>query len=104
MGRMIALATRYEVSTHVASSTLAERLPAMCRSATLAMLVSRTSMNVASITVNAMIHGFTPGLCGPARLSCVERLRLADAARQVGAGLVVAVERRDLIIGGARQF
>src|SRR6202795_5156507 len=33
----------------------------MCGSATLAMLVSSTSMNVASVTVSAMIHGLTAG-------------------------------------------
>src|ERR1700675_4829205 len=33
----------------------------MCGSATLAMLVSSTSMNVASVTVRAMIHGLTAG-------------------------------------------
>ncbi len=36
---------------------LAERLPAMWGRATLATLVSSTSMKVASITVMAMIHG-----------------------------------------------
>src|SRR5436190_20815290 len=52
-------ATRYDVSTHVASSTLDERFPAMCGSETFATLVSNTSMNVASITVAAMTHGLT---------------------------------------------
>ena len=47
------------------SSTLAERLPAMCGSDTLATLVSRTSMNVASITVAAISHGFISAV-GPA--------------------------------------
>jgi hypothetical protein len=56
-GNTIALATRYAVSTQVLSSTLAERPPAMCGSETFAMLVSRTSMNVASVTVNAIAHG-----------------------------------------------
>src|ERR1700704_2297743 len=58
-GSTMALETRYEVSTHVLSSVPAERLPAMCGSATLAMLVSSTSMNVASVTATAMIHGLT---------------------------------------------
>src|SRR5579884_2831910 len=57
MGKTIALATRYAVSTQVASSLLAPTLPAMCGSATLATLVSRTSIKVASITVAAMHHG-----------------------------------------------
>ena len=46
------------------SSTVAERLPAMCGSETLAMLVSSTSMNVASITVAAISHGLTAGVHG----------------------------------------
>jgi hypothetical protein len=33
----------------------------MCGSATLAMEVSSTSMNVARVTVTAMIQGFTAG-------------------------------------------
>src|SRR5580704_15093130 len=37
----------------------------MCGSATLATLVSSTSMNVASITVPAMIHGLIAGLMAP---------------------------------------
>src|SRR5580698_2324789 len=58
---MIAFETRYEVRTQVLSSWPAERLPAMCGRATLATLVSRTSMNVASVTVSAMIHGLMTG-------------------------------------------
>src|SRR5262244_1824536 len=53
----MAFATRYAVRTHVVSSTLDERLPAMLGNATLATLVSRTSMKVASIAVAAMIQG-----------------------------------------------
>ena len=33
----------------------------MCWSATLAMLVSSTSMNVASVTTSAIAHGLCPG-------------------------------------------
>ena len=40
---------------------LAPRLPAMCGSATLAMEVSSTSMNVASVTASAITHGLTAG-------------------------------------------
>jgi hypothetical protein len=58
-GRMIALATRYDVNTHVDSSIVAERLPAMCGSDTFTTVVSSTSMNVANITATATIHGFT---------------------------------------------
>src|SRR3954469_17411889 len=59
MGRMIAFATRYEVSTQVDSSTVADKLPAMCGSDTLTTVVSNTSRKVPSITDTAMIHGLT---------------------------------------------
>jgi hypothetical protein len=49
------------VRTHVASSGVAERLPAMCGSETFATAVSSTSMNVASITEIAMSHGLKRG-------------------------------------------
>src|ERR1035441_114833 len=103
MGRMMALATRYEVSTQVASSGVADRLPAMCGSATLATLVSSTSMKVASITVMAMIHGLMRGPNGTTGLFGVERLHLAHGARQVCPRLVIAVQGRDLVVAGARQ-
>src|SRR5207253_10174283 len=57
MGRITAFATRYDVSAQVASSTLAERLPAICGSDTFTTVVSSTSMNVLNITETAMIHG-----------------------------------------------
>src|SRR6266403_4545573 len=53
----MALDTRYEVSTHVDSSAPADKFPEMCGSATLAMEVSSTSINVASVTVTAITHG-----------------------------------------------
>src|SRR6516225_4116720 len=53
----MAFATRYAVNTQVASSTLAERLPAILGSATFATLVSSTSMNVASSTMPAIAQG-----------------------------------------------
>src|SRR5579863_2693753 len=65
-GRTMALDTRYEVRTQVLSSRPAERLPAMCGSATFAMLVSSTSMKVARVTVSAMIHGLCFGAQGSA--------------------------------------
>src|SRR5271157_4397922 len=71
-GRTMALETRYEVSTQVLSSCPAERLPAICGSATLAMLVSSTSMNVASVTVRAMIHGLTAGRQAAASFMVIE--------------------------------
>src|SRR4030095_9129593 len=59
IGRMMALATRYDVSAHVASSVVADMLLAMCGSDTLTTVVSSTSMKVANITAIATIHGLT---------------------------------------------
>src|SRR5437763_16511629 len=59
IGRVIAFARRYDVTVHVASSMLADRLPAMWGSDTLTTLVSSTSMKVPNITAIAMIQGFT---------------------------------------------
>src|SRR5262244_1105946 len=61
IGSTTALETRYDVSTQVDSSRLAERPPAMCGSATLAMLVSSTSMKVARVTVSPTSHGLWRG-------------------------------------------
>src|SRR5712671_4846530 len=58
-GRMIALATRYDVSAHVDSSMVALSDPAMCGSDTLTTVVSSTSMNVANMTAIATIQGLT---------------------------------------------
>src|ERR1700676_2835796 len=60
-GRTMAFETRYEVRTQVLSSCPAERLPAMCGNATLDMEGSSTSINVANVTVIAMIQGLTAG-------------------------------------------
>src|SRR3954447_17040283 len=72
MGRKIAFATRYAVSTQVASSGVADRLPAMCGSATFATEVSSTSMKVASITEAAISHGLKAGI-----QVCWERLGIS---------------------------
>src|ERR1700737_1004139 len=61
MGRMMAFETRKDVNTHVLWSLLAPRFPAMYGSATLAMLVSRTSMNAASATTTAISQGLYLG-------------------------------------------
>src|SRR6516162_4313217 len=60
-GRTTALAMRYVVRTQVASEFDAPSEPAMLGRATDAMEVSRTSINVASITEIAMIQGFMFG-------------------------------------------
>src|SRR3954470_5593778 len=57
IGRMIAFATRYDVSAHVASSTVAERLPAMGGRDTFTTVVASTSMNVANMTETAISQG-----------------------------------------------
>src|SRR3984893_3241683 len=61
IGRMMAFETRYEVRTHVLWSLLAPRFPAMYGRATLAMLVSRTSMKAASATTTAISQGLYLG-------------------------------------------
>jgi hypothetical protein len=53
----MAFETRYDVSTHVDSSAPADKFPDMCGSATFAIEVSSTSMNVANVTVMAITHG-----------------------------------------------
>src|SRR5580704_11445028 len=57
IGSTMAFETRYDVNTQVLSSLLAPRSPARCGSATLAMLVSRTSMNAAIATTTAIAQG-----------------------------------------------
>src|ERR1700722_14716717 len=64
IGRTMALDTRYDVSTQVLSSLLAPRPPAMYGKATLAMLVSSTSMNAAIATTTAMNQGLYFGRQG----------------------------------------
>src|SRR5262245_48265566 len=59
IGRMMALATRYDVNAHVASSVVADMLLAMCGSDTLTTVVSSTSMKVANMTAMATIQGLT---------------------------------------------
>src|ERR1700682_551405 len=60
-GNMMAFETKYEVNTHVLSSLLAPILPAMCGRATLAMLVSRTSINADRATTIAIRQGLNFG-------------------------------------------
>ena len=49
------------MSTHVLWSLLAAKFPAMCGRATLAMLVSSTSIKAANDTTTPMIQGFAFG-------------------------------------------
>ena len=84
IGRMIALETRYDVNTQVLSSLVTPRLPAMWGSATLAMLVSRISMNAASATTIAIAQGFAFG----------RQIASALAAMRAGKGKLVAVDGR----------
>src|ERR1700685_1548744 len=61
IGRTTALETRYEVSTHVLCSLVAPRLPAIYGRATLAILVSSTSMKAARATTTAISQGLYLG-------------------------------------------
>jgi hypothetical protein len=58
-----------EATTHVPSSTLAARLPAMWGIETLTTVVSNSSMKVASITETVTIQGLTWGWSGWAVLA-----------------------------------
>ena len=88
-GSTIALATRYDVSTHVDSSIDADRLPAMCGSDTLTTVVSSTSMNVANMTAIATIHGLTCG-CSAERRSSRDRVDVGDD-RHAGTQAVIGI-------------
>src|SRR5439155_14094788 len=79
MGRIMALETRYDVSTQVLSSLLAPRLPAMCGSATLAMLVSSTSMNAAIATTMAISQGLNRGFQGASTMGAVSATSAIDS-------------------------
>src|SRR5689334_233650 len=86
---MMALATRYDVSAQEASSTLAERLPAMCDRDTFTTVVSSTSMKVANITATATIQGLT---CGCA---CGDDVIPASDPMVIGAGAAHGSQLRD---------
>jgi hypothetical protein len=62
IGRIIAFATKYDVNVQVASSVLAERLPAICGSDTFTTVVSSTSMKVLDMTAIATSHGLISGI------------------------------------------
>src|SRR5437016_6857185 len=79
MGRIMAFETRYDVSTQVLSSLLAPRLPAMCGSATLAMLVSSTSMNAAIATTMAISQGLNVGFQGASTMGAVSATSAIDS-------------------------
>src|SRR5580698_1877908 len=81
IGRMMAFETKYEVRTHVLWSLLAPRFPAIYGRATLAMLVSRTSMKAASATTTAISQGLNFGR----QMSCsmVRAAELIEASLQI---------------------
>ena len=60
------LATKYDVSAHVASLGVAERLPAMCVKETLTTVVSSISMKAASMTAALTGPGPSVGLAARA--------------------------------------
>src|SRR5580692_3755256 len=93
---MIALATRYAVNTHVASSCVAPSPPAICGSATLAIDESSTSINVASVTVIATIHGLIRGRHGCSTVVCFAE---ASGRGVPGSSSVVAAMGLNSIVG-----
>src|SRR5580700_6525458 len=78
IGSTMALDTRYDVNTQVLSSLLAPRSPAMCGRATLAMLVSSTSMNAARDTTTAINQGLTSNLGDSPDRCAIFSLELID--------------------------
>ena len=82
-GVMIAAATMYEVSTHDIWSCVAERLPCMCGSATLAIVLSSACMIEASITDSVIRPR-----CGTSRAmpGIVAAAALIDSRLQIRAG------------------
>src|ERR1700732_4459481 len=87
-GSTMALDTRYDVSTQVDSSAPADKFPEICGSATFAMEVSSTSMNVASVTVTAI----TQGLMFPSGVRNLARILFNMAAFPVSLLLVTTLE------------
>ncbi len=83
---MIAAATMYEVSTQAIWSCVADRLPCMCGSATLAMVLSSACRIEASITESVM----SPR-CGRRR---VVGAAVADCARQSAADALRGLARQ----------
>ena len=61
-GITTALAARYEVITHEASSSPADSVPCRCGRMTLATLVSRICMKATTITVSVMAHFCVAGM------------------------------------------
>src|SRR6266566_5316172 len=61
IGRMMAFATKYEVKVHVASSTVADKLPAIWGNDTFTTVVSSTSMKVLDMTAIAISQGLISG-------------------------------------------
>src|SRR4051794_5161797 len=66
--------------THSLSLAADESPPAMCRKATLAMLVSSTSMNVGTVTTTATSHGLTA--CRPIDEAEAGTARLISGSRR----------------------
>src|SRR5436305_14229730 len=79
IGRIMAFATRYEVSVQVASSVLAERIPAICGSETFTTVVSSTSMKVLDQTAMSMGRALICGSgCGTEIMSFRLTARTVD--------------------------
>ena len=71
----MALATRYDVKVQVASSLLADKLPAICGSETLTTVVSSTSMKVLDMTAIAI----SQGLISPCSLVPFNGIRMYES-------------------------
>ena len=75
----------HEVIAHVASSIVADKLPAICGSDTFTTVVSSTSIKVPSMTAIATIHGLMWGIaCEFCLVSGRESLLIYLPVRTVG--------------------
>ena len=95
IGSTTAFETRYDVSTHVLWSVLAPRLPPIYGSATLAMLVSSTSMNAATATTTPMSQGLYFGChVGKAAEAAVATGARADGASIISGLAAITFEKQ----------
>src|SRR5690348_15777709 len=108
-GCMIALASAYELIVHVPSLGLTPRLPAMCGTATLTIVMSSTSMKVLNATAMVSSTNAAPcsggsGLVSFGVAAMGRGLRLLGRAGQVGPddalGLVVGLAHHAVVHAG----
>src|SRR5581483_2699058 len=107
-GTMIALATEYELMTHVPWLALTPRLPAMFGTATFAIERSRISMNVANATATvsnasgAPCSGLSAGAWPAGTLMAGSARRVAEVGADDRVGFLVRL-CVELVVGVRRE-